>query len=306
MWIGQTDTRVNTHPDFSTAWVSGQSAGRQPLRYTRTIPGTSVPCSHGSRVASIIGSPRNGAGMQGVAWKANLYAVHFNDGVWELSGTDAYQAIADAVNFGSKVITMAWSAISNHHAIANLIHDATINRDVVFVGAAGTSKAGLSQNNVVFPAELSDVLAVSAADFNGFRDNQSHYGPELDIVAYQPTTSVGATAGALANAGSSSSATGLVGGVAALVRARYPTWTSSQVRSRLVNTAGIACGASTSFGPIVNAEAAVGGICVPQGRPIGPQSILFDHRPGDSRTSQTAQYCVLVQRECDRWGGCSV
>ena len=244
-------------------------------------------------MASIMASPRNSAGVQGIAWKANLYSVQFNNGVFEVSGTDAYQAISDAIIFGSSVVTMAWSALSNHTAIANLIRDAHLYNDVVFVGAAGTSYAGFSQNNVVFPAELPEVLAASAANFNGMRDNASHYGPELDIVVHQPTTSVGATGGSLSNSANSSSATGFVGGVAALVRSRYPAWTNSQVESRIINTAGLACGVGTAFGPIINAEAAVGGICVPFGRPVGPQSIPFGHvAAGDTRTSQTAQYCT--------------
>jgi hypothetical protein len=91
----------------------------------------------------------------------------------------------------------------------------------------------------------------------------------------------------------SSAATAVVTGVVALVRSRYPGWTNVQVRNRILTTAGLNCWRSTPFGPIVNAEAAVGGLCVPTGKPIGPETIQFDHQAaGDTRTTQSASYCV--------------
>ena len=84
-------------------------------------------------------------------------------------------------------------------------------------------------------------------------------------------------------------------GVAALIRAHSPSLTNAQVYDRIRNTAGTACGKATSFGPIINAEAAVGGLCVLYGKVLGPVQITFDRAAyGDTRTSQTATYSVNV------------
>ncbi len=291
-WIGHVDTGLNGHADFLSNWATGQSSGRPAVVQSSTIGGW-VPCSHGTRLASILASPRNGEGPQGVAWKANLRDIQFSNNPWEVTGTDAYQATADAINFPSRVIVMPWTSVTNHEAIGDLIRFAHQSLDIVFVAAAGTTFGAWNQNNVLFPAELPEVLAVSAANFDGTRDIQSHYGPELDLVSYQSITSVGEYFASISNAANSSAATALVGGVAALVRARYPSWTNTMVENRLRATAGAPCGKTTAFGPIVNAEAAVGGICVPNAKPVGPSAFLFDHvASGDTRTSVTAQYCV--------------
>ena len=134
--------------------------------------------------------------------------------------------------------------------------------DVVFVGAAGTSKADLPKNYVFFPASKDNVLAASAADLNGYRDNQSHYGAELDLVAFQPSATVGGPNATLDELANSSSATAFVSGVAALVRSKYPFMSNSAVMNRLKSTAGGTCQMGTAFGPAVNAEAAVGGLCL--------------------------------------------
>jgi len=66
----------------------------------------------------------------------------------------------------------------------------------------------------------------------------------------------------IVNLSGSSGATGVVGGVAALVRSRYPTQTASWVVTRLRTTAGINCSAPIDWRSLmVNAFAAVGGFC---------------------------------------------
>jgi len=175
-WIGLVDTGTDRRVDFTTDWATGESAGRQPFRQTTQVVVGTAPgsCSHGTRMAGVLAAPRNRYGVQGVAWKANLYSVHFSNWVYEMSGVDAFSAIRDAGNFGSRIITMAWSVGSNYAAISDEI-DRLYYRNVVFVAAAGTSPADVpGKGNVLFPAEKWNVLAVSAADFSGYRDNQSH------------------------------------------------------------------------------------------------------------------------------------
>jgi serine protease len=259
--IGLVDTGVDQNvSELGSSFSSGLSTGRW-FTQTSTIGGGSVTCSHGTRMAGVMAAPRNGVGAVGVAYRANLYSSWGQNSVASDNGIDQQQAIRDAVNGGASVVSMAWRTGYASYAVDDEINYNYYNRDVLFVGAAGTTWADLSQNNVLFPASKWEVLAVSAADYDGTRDNQSHYGPELDLVSYHPIATVGAPGWAVDEIANSSSATAFVTGVAALVRARYPWMTNRQAMDRMVATAGLACRHYSVFGPIVNAEAAVGGMC---------------------------------------------
>lgn len=277
VWIGETDTGVSVGlpGDFGINFNSGLSVNRSFLS-TVTGGGSGISCSHGTRMAGIMAAPRNGSGAQGVAWKANLYSAKQDNTVAPVNATDAFQAIRDVANGGARVISLAWGTLYWSDAVSDEIDrlfSLPSGQDVVFVGAAGTSFAGSNQNNVIFPAEKSEVLAVSAADFNGVRDAQSHYGPELDVVAYQSTGTTGNAS--MSKLEHSSAATALVAGLAAIVRGRFPNESNVQVMNRIKSTAGVTCGTSTQFGPIVNAEAAIGGLCVYNGAPSGQSVVAF-------------------------------
>jgi len=206
-----------------------------------------------------------------------------------VNGNDQQQAIRDAVNGGSSVVSMAWTTQYADNAVNDEINYDYYARDVLFVGAAGTSWADLGQNNVLFPAEKWEVLAVSAADYDGTRDNNSHYGPELDLVSFHPIASVGPPGGSpLDEIANSSSATAFVTGVAALVRAQYPWMSNRQAMDRMIATACTNCQLWSAFQPVVNAEAAVGGLC--QFFVNGPQIVEFwDESP----QCQTVAYNVV-------------
>lgn len=265
VWIGLTDTGVNLwdigNSEFGSWFSSGAVSSRQ-FRQTSTTGGEpGVACSHGTRMAGVVAAPLNGRSVVGVAYGANLYSVYANDRVWDSDGVDQQQAVRDAGNGGSRVILMAWGVPYFHQSLNDEIDYWYGIRDVLFVGAAGTSNSNLSQNNVIFPAEKSDVIAASAANRDGTRMSDSHYGPELDLIAYanQPTTAAG---GGTASISSSSNATAVIGGVAALVRARFPTWTNAQVTDRLIQMSDTTCGMPKAFHRLVNAAAAVSGFCV--------------------------------------------
>lgn len=261
--VGLVDTGVDRNiTELGSAFTTGLSTGRW-FAQTTTIGGETVTCSHGSRLAGVIAAPRNGTGAVGVAYRANLYSSWGQEYVISTNGVDQQQAIRDAVNGGAKVVSMAWATIYAQNCVDDEINYNYYdpNRNVLFVGAAGTTPAGSTQNFVMFPASKWEVLAVSAADYDGTRDNQSHYGPELDLVSYHPIGTVGAPGLTLDETGNSSAATGFVTGVAALVRARYPWMTNRQAMDRMIATAGMACRHYSVFRPIINAEAAVGGMC---------------------------------------------
>lgn len=290
VWIGLTDTGVNLYDpgesEFDWRFSTGAVPNRQ-FRQTATTDGTpGTLCSHGTRMAGVVAAPMNGRSVVGVAYGANLHSVYANNRVWDSDGVDQQQAVRDAAAAGDRVILMAWGVPYFHQALNDEI-DYWYGRDVLFVAAAGTSD--YFQNNVIFPAEKSDVIAVSAANRDGTRMSNAHYGPELDLISYvdQPTTSPG---GFLTSISSSSNATGVVGGVAALVRARYPGWSNLQVTDRLIQMSDTTCGMPKAFHRLVNAAAAVSGFCVSSMH--GPTAI---HVGGSTPESQSVTIGYDVQ-----------
>lgn len=310
--VGLTDTGVDLSYGAGAEWSplhfrEGQSANRSLFQQVNVSGNASVTCQHGSKSAGLIAAPRNGRSMVGVAYGSGLISAYQYGGVVVSDGTAPSLAIRAVAQRGARVISMPWGM---WHPVAGYIYSPTVateiqywaapgpGRDIVFVGAAGTSPSPLSQNIVLFPARMPEVLAVSGADPSApvVRPSYANYGPELDVIAYTEglTTGTGSLSGSqsFTTLGGSSGATAVVTGIAALVRARFPSISNDSVRKRIVNTGKFACDKLPGWHIMVNAQAAVGGLCVPNGSPVGPSSLMFDRLAYDPRTSMTAQYCI--------------
>lgn len=272
VWIGLTDTGADEQQyDLGAGFSSGQSTNRSIWRTSTDGSSSQLnpPCSHGTRMAGVLAAPLNGYGVVGVAWKSNLASIRQANTVMDVNSNDAQQAIRDAAIHGATVIVTAWQSINWMNAVENEIELWYYGYDRMFVGAAGTWKPCdlTSSNNVIFPAEMVEVLAVSPANWDGSKPCTAAYGPELDVIAYhkQPTTGSAAWGSTPVSIEESSNAAGVVGGIAALVRSRYPTMSAPAVMSRIWSTSGVACAMPSSWQRLVNAEAAVGGLCFVNG-----------------------------------------
>ncbi|WP_459981019.1 S8 family serine peptidase, partial [Mycobacterium avium] len=185
------------------------------------------------------------------------------------------RAIVHAANLGVKVINISVvSCIStakpqDQSALADAVHYAAVDRDVVIVTAAGNvhaqgcngqnpdplpgdpTRGWSSVKTIATPAWFSDyALAVSATDSTGVPasgDAASLHGPWVGLAAPGADIVGLSTSGQVINgsvdddklhpiAGSSFSSA-FVGGVAALVRAKFPNLTAHQVIHRLEATA---------------------------------------------------------------------
>jgi len=148
----------------------------------------------------------------------------------------------------------------------------------------------------VFPAEMEEVLAVTGADSNGTRPSDMYdFGTKSGVLAYTNLASTGLRTTTLQNISGSSGATGIIGGIATLVRSRYPAMTNRNVMDRLIATAGTTCGGNNMPAwrdALVNAYAALGGVCI-DGTPIGPSQVIF--YPG-SRVDSVITYSVNVSQ----------
>lgn len=293
--VGITDTGLDADApsEFSGGnFSAGESSGRTLALWTTT--GTMTPtCSHGTRISGLVGAPRNGQGVIGAAYKANIVSVYQDDGE-NPSVQAAALAIHIAATQGSKVVVMAWGELHWYDVISNEIDNHFYNDDVLFVGAAGTCILGSACpnfNSAVFPSMKEEVLSVTGAATDGSRPtNMYDYGAKSGVVAYTNLATTGLRTSTIVNLSGSSAATGVVGGVAALVRARYPSMTARQAMDQIIHTAGINCSAPSAWhDQMINAYAAVGGFCPL--RMQGPRLVTF--YSGESDTKDVTYYVTM-------------
>jgi hypothetical protein len=305
--VGVTDTGLDTDnpSEWSPAYASsGDSYGRSVASVAVKIP-WSVVCAHGTKISGLVGAPRDGRNIVGAAYRANIVSVYQADGenpdvTLAANAIHAAATGVPGVYAPAKVIVMAWGEWNWYDNVANEIDTHYYNDDVIFVGASGTCFLGLSycprMETAVFPAEKEEVLAVSGANADGTRPGDMYdFGTKSGVLAYTDLASTGLGTTNLQNISGSSASTGIMGGIAALVRSRYPSMTNRDVMNRLMATAGVWCAGNNAPAwrdAVVNAYAALGGVCI-QGSPIGPSQVIF--YPG-SRADSVITYAVHVSQ----------
>ena len=188
---------------------------------------------HGTHVAGIIGATLNNGG--GVAGVANLCTilplkVMGSDGAGSSSNVAA--AIRWAADHGAEVINLSLGATTGSLAVEAAVQYA-VSLDCVVVAAAG-NEGGTA---VYYPAAGANVIGVGSTDPHDLRSSFSNYGPGVDISA--PGSSIYSTlpGGSYGYMSGTSMATPQVAGVAALIRAKNPTWTRTMVERQLLGTA---------------------------------------------------------------------
>ncbi len=208
-------------------------------------------CGHGTSMAGACAAPRGTDGNAcGVAYNCNLVTCRaasdvFLDASRELKGvSDAY------VNAGNradvKIISMSMGTIFSSGQVTDAIRYAYGKGKLMFC-AAGTSfswTAGLV--NVIFPAYLSEVNAVTGVKDNNFnsRCNVCHEGSETDFTYVMEKASnerhplsLAMSGDAPSTVGGSSVATASTAGIAALIWSRFPTYTRQQVLDKMIQNA---------------------------------------------------------------------
>lgn len=322
--VGITDTGVDGDPPSEFSEVYFTSGLSMDLRRTISFVGTALgntftgyelitgyvrpSCSHGTRIAGLVGAPRNGRSTVGVAYRASIVAVNQADGVIP-SGGPAGNAIHWAATHGSRVIVMAWGFPPGETSgyVSDEIDYHYYNDGVVFVGAAGTCPAGSGcshMESAIFPASKEEVLAVSGANHDGSRPGSMYdWGNKSGIMAYTNLATTGLRRSDLVNLGGSSGATGIVGGIAALVRGRLPRLDPREIMDRLIQTSGGICGAPHSWREsMINASAAAGGPCVSY--LWGPE-VYYSHDANYPSDNYPRDAWVLVARSLSSgvWAG---
>ncbi|OAB76162.1 S8 family peptidase [Cochleicola gelatinilyticus] len=256
--VGLIDTGISPNQPFlGSNFNDGHSSGRTIQKYgtfidsswwwSSTTDGPNDKCGHGTSMASTIASPRNNNFMPvGVAYNCNLVSYRATEDVL-LNDYHERKGVKNAlVALGNrsdvKIISMSigypWS-IGN---VKDGIRYAYSRGKLIFA-AGGTSLDFTNWYPVIFPASMSETIAVTGITDNGNYQqcDTCHDGSEIEftIVMQRDSnnnrtgTTLGFYNGDTDYVGGSSVATATTAGIAALVWAKYPNWSRSQVLNRL-------------------------------------------------------------------------
>lgn len=239
--VGVVDTGVDaTHPKLSGVVDAGSTVTAQLAPADATLtPGGGEDChGHGTAVAGIVaGSERaDDDRVAGIAPGARLWPVRLDGEIGKLPPQAIAQGIVDAADHAT-VINLSFARPADDPAIRAAVEYA-VSRDVLVVAAAGNeSSAEGGSGQTWYPAAYDGVFAVAAVDAEGAPLDESNAGSWVDIAAPGEDLMVPALGGGYLSVTGTSFAAAVVSGVAALVRARFPSLTAAEVGARITRTA---------------------------------------------------------------------
>jgi subtilisin family serine protease len=201
---------------------------------------------HGTHCAGIIAAVGNNKkGVVGVNWNARILPVKFLD-QWGYGSTDdAVESIFYATLMGVDIMSNSWGGGDYSQALADAIGAANA-AGILFVAAAGNR--GLDNDmggNYPSGYDFPNVVAVAATDHDDQKAIFSNYGAEtVDLgapgVAIYSTVPTGdcelCDSSGYLHLNGTSMATPYVAGVAGLLKAQFPQFTSSEIKARLLST----------------------------------------------------------------------
>ena len=272
--IGLIDTGVSQSQSLlnSGGINDGYSNGRFVQKYGTFIDsnwwwssnydGPHDKCGHGTAMASTMAAPRNDNGMPvGVAYNANLVAYRATEDVLlndyhERKGVS--KALTQLANRSDvKIISMSIGYLWSIGNIKDAVKYAHSKGKLIFA-AGGTSTSFTNGYGVIFPATMSETVAVTGVDDgpNYERCEVCHSGSKIDFTIIMEgnnnTSKHPPVLGFYNNqrryTGGSSVATATTAGIAALVWARHPSWNRTQVLNKLKQSSEFYPNKSSSFG----------------------------------------------------------
>jgi subtilisin family serine protease len=209
-------------------------------------------CGHGTSMAGVCVAPRGTDGAAcGVAYQSDLIMCRSSSDVF-IDESRESKGVADAFTTAAnrtdvKIISMSLGRITSSSQIKDAVLYAYGKGKLIFC-AAGTSFSWTSGwVGVIFPANLDQVNAVTGVSIvnSNVSCSSCHDGSEVDFTIAMEKNTGASHPISLADqgdwpstVGGSSVATATAAGIAALVWAKYPTWTAAMVQSRLILCAG--------------------------------------------------------------------
>lgn len=262
-------------------FTSGYSSGRFVDKMGTYTPGwwwwadpdgPNDQCGHGTSMASFATAPRAYNGTPaGVAYKSNLLAIRATSDV-VVNYWREKEGVADALYIAGnrsdvKVISMSIGDIFWSSTVADGIYYAN-NKGKLIFAAAGTSTSWTNWYGVIFPAYMSETVAVTGIkDGNGTMQECDicHKGSEVDFVAVMERSSdsdrvavcLPFSGNGKDYVGGSSAATATTAGIAALVWSKNLGQSKTQVLNKMKTSASNYPYRDSDFGwGIVNAQTA--------------------------------------------------
>jgi thermitase len=214
-----------THPDF---------AGVPIENGTDYVDHDSTPedhNGHGTHVAGIVAAARdNGIGVAGTA-RVTLVPIAVLDQNGQGSCLDVALAVLEAIARGATILNLSLSCPD--YAPLHLAVQAAAQAGALVVAAAGNVGSGCPAYPAAYPEVLSVAALADATDVASF----SCAAPYVELSA--PGVNVLSTypGGVYRNDSGTSMAAPFVSGVAALVKARFPSMDGAAIRARLDATA---------------------------------------------------------------------
>jgi len=270
--IGIVDTGVSPNQTLlGSNFNDGLSTGRTIQKYGTYVDsvwpwssGTDGPndqCGHGTSMASAAAAPRNDNGLPvGVAYNANLvtYRAASNvvlDGYHEQNGVkNALTALGNNTNV--KIISMSMGHIFSVGKISDGIKYAYNKGKLIFC-AGGTSFSFTTFVGVIFPASMAETVAVTGVKEGAtyVKCDDCHSGSKIEFTVVMERLATGNHAPVVSYydnqtdyVGGSSVATATTAGIAALVWAKNPGWTRTQVLTKMRQSAAFYPNKNGSFG----------------------------------------------------------
>lgn len=198
--------------------------------------GQADPVGHGTAVAGLIAGSTESR-HPGVAPDAAILPVRVLDDENRYHDSAMVGAAVEwAVDNGADVVNLSLGGHYDSPPFAAAIAYAE-RHDVLIVACTGNQDADLPDEDVWFPARVSDVLAVTGSDEHGHRWRTAVTGAETDLAAPGANLDAPRAGGGYKSVTGTSFASAVVSGAAALVRSAHPDWSADQVRRALTGTA---------------------------------------------------------------------
>jgi subtilisin family serine protease len=268
--IGMIDTGLSPDQDnLGSQFNSGYSQNRTVERvgtyqtgswWWKKYDGPDDKCGHGTSMAGAAAAPRSNDGSAvGVAYNANLVGVRGTSDVIVNGGNEKDGVTEALVYLGNrndvKIISMSIGDVFNNSKVADGIRYAYGRGKLIFA-AAGTSTSWTNWFGVIFPANMSETVAVTGVKEGQYkRCNTCHSGSKVDFTVIMEKAgsdahplSVAMSGDQPSTVGGSSVATATTAGIAALVWSKNPSWNRDQVLQKLKESSDFYPNRNSDFG----------------------------------------------------------
>jgi subtilisin family serine protease len=257
--VGVIDTGISPNQNHLGYKFDDYYSGRYIRKYgtyvdswkwwSTSTDGPNDRCGHGTSTGATIAAPNNNTSQfVGVAYECNLIAYRGTSDV-VLNGYHERKGVANALKALArrsdvKIISMSIGYPWSIGRIKDAVRYAYARNKMIFA-AGGTSTSFTNWYGVIFPATMSETVAVTGVEERTWYNecDVCHTGSKIDFTVimersnnhHQPV--LGFYSGQSSYFGGSSVATATTAGMAALVWARYPSWSRAQVLQRLKQSA---------------------------------------------------------------------